>query len=72
MLVLYTDGITEAQNGREAFFGKEQLLEVVRTNLGRPAQDVQNALLAEVHEFAGDAPQFDDITLMVVIRSSTE
>jgi len=72
MLVLYTDGVTEAQDGRETFFGKERLLEVVRTNLGRPAQDVQDALLAEVHEFVGDAPQFDDIALMVVVRSLTE
>ena len=46
MLVLYTDGVTEAQDGREAFFGEERLLEVVRTNLERPAQDVQDALLA--------------------------
>jgi len=68
MLVLYTDGVTEAQDGREAFFGKERLLEVVQTNLGRQAQNVQDALLAEVHEFVGDAPQFDDIALMVVVR----
>ncbi len=71
MLVLYTDGVTEAQNAQETFFGKERLLEVVRTNLGQPAQNVQNALLAEVHEFVGDAPQFDDITLMVIVRSAT-
>jgi serine phosphatase RsbU (regulator of sigma subunit) len=66
-------GVTwaEAQNAQEAFFGEERLLEVVRTNLGRPAQDVQDALLVEVHEFVGDAPQFDDIALMVVVRSST-
>jgi sigma-B regulation protein RsbU (phosphoserine phosphatase) len=72
MLVLYTDGVTEAQDGRETFFGTERLLEVVRTNLGRPAREVQDALLAEVHEFVGDAPQFDDIALMVLVRGSTE
>jgi sigma-B regulation protein RsbU (phosphoserine phosphatase) len=72
MLVLYTDGVTEAQDGQEAFFGKERLLEVVRTNLGRPVQDVQDALLAEVHQFVGDAPQFDDIALMVVVRGSAK
>ncbi len=68
MLVLYTDGVTEAQDGRETFFGEERLLEAVRANWGRPAQDVQDALLAEIHEFVGDAPQFDDIALMVVVR----
>ena len=71
MLVLYTDGVTEAQNVQGAFFDKERLLEVARTNLGRSAQDVQEILIAEVHEFVGDAPQFDDITLMVIVRSST-
>jgi serine phosphatase RsbU (regulator of sigma subunit) len=71
VLVLYTDGITEAQNGQEALFGEERLLEVTRTNLGRPALDVLNAVLAEVRGFVGDAPQSDDITLMIVARSST-
>jgi serine phosphatase RsbU (regulator of sigma subunit) len=72
MLVLCTDGVTEAQDAQETFFGTERLLEVVRTNLGRPAQEVQDALLAEVHEFVGNAPQFDDIALMVVVRGSAK
>jgi sigma-B regulation protein RsbU (phosphoserine phosphatase) len=67
-LVLYTDGITEAQNANQAFFGSERLLGVIQTNVGHSAQDLQNALLAEVHEFVGNAPQFDDITLVVVVR----
>jgi serine phosphatase RsbU (regulator of sigma subunit) len=33
---------------------------------------MQDALMAEVHEFVGDAPQFDDIALMVLVRGSTE
>jgi serine phosphatase RsbU (regulator of sigma subunit) len=41
----------------------------VQANLGRSAQDIQDALIAAVHEFVGDAPQFDDITLMVVVRT---
>jgi sigma-B regulation protein RsbU (phosphoserine phosphatase) len=72
MLVLYTNGVTEAQNGQEVFFGKERLLEVVRSNLGLLAQDVQDALLAKVHEFVGDAPQFDDTALMIVVRGSAK
>ena len=71
LLVLYTDGITEAQNRQEEFFGEERLLEVVRANLGRSAQGLQDALMAQVREFVGDAPQFDDITLMVLVRDST-
>jgi sigma-B regulation protein RsbU (phosphoserine phosphatase) len=70
VLVLYTDGITEAQNGQEVFFGKERLLEIAKANVGRSAWEMQDVLLAAVHEFVGEAPQFDDITLMVLVRDS--
>lgn len=68
-LVLYTDGITDAEDRKGVFFGQERLLEVVEANRGQSAQDMQAALLVEVHRFVGDAPQFDDLTLMVVVRS---
>jgi serine phosphatase RsbU (regulator of sigma subunit) len=68
VLVLYSDGITEAQNAQEVFFGEGRLLEVLRAKLEHSAHDVQDAVLAEVHSFVGDAPQFDDMTLMVVVR----
>jgi len=71
-LVLYTDGVTEAQNQQELFFEEERLLAVAQANLGRSAQAMQEALLTAVHEFVGDAPHAlrDDITLMVVARDS--
>jgi len=76
VLVLYTDGITEAQNAQGAFFGTERLLGVVQAKLGSPvlqvswAQGLQDAVIAEVHEFVDDASRSDDLTLMVVIRGS--
>jgi serine phosphatase RsbU (regulator of sigma subunit) len=72
VLVLYTDGVTDAQDEHETFFGEERLCETAQANLGRPAQDVQDGLIAAVQEFVGDAPQFDDITVMVVARGSPE
>ena len=72
VLVLYSDGITEAQNAQEAFFGEGRLLEVLQAKLEHPAQDVQDAVLAEVHGFVGDEPQFDDMTLTVVVRDLAE
>jgi serine phosphatase RsbU (regulator of sigma subunit)/DNA-binding NarL/FixJ family response regulator len=73
VLLLYTDGVTDAENERgksssTSFFGQERLLEIAQANLGRSAQDIQDALIGEVHEFMGDAPQFDDITLVIVAR----
>ena len=72
VLLMYTDGITEAQNAQEAFFDEERLLEIVRGALGRSAQDIQDEVMAQVGAFVGDAPQSDDITLMVVVRGPTE
>jgi sigma-B regulation protein RsbU (phosphoserine phosphatase) len=69
-LVLYSDGVTDAEDGKGMFFGHDRLLEILGANRGRSALDVQDALMAEVHRFVGDAPQFDDLTLMVVVRSS--
>jgi len=66
VLVLYTDGVTDAEDEQGTFFGLERLLQIAQANLGRSAQDTQDALLAGVHEFMGDAPQFDDITLVIV------
>ena len=74
VLVLYSDGITEAQDRKEELFDEERLLEVIQANLDSPAlqgpsaADIQDAILAEVHTFMGDAPQWDDITLMVLVR----
>jgi len=71
VLVLYTDGITDAEDRKGKFFGQERLLGSIQANLGPSAQEMQDALMAEVHEFVGDVPQFDDIALMVVVRDST-
>ncbi len=78
VLVLYSDGVTEAQNEQKALFGEERLLGVIRTTFvspgspARSAHDVQDAVLAEVQAFVGDAPQSDDITLMVIVRNSAD
>jgi sigma-B regulation protein RsbU (phosphoserine phosphatase) len=71
VLVLYTDGITEAQCGRETFYGEDRLLESVRVSLGRPARDIQDAIMADLRRFVGDAPnvQRDDIALAVLVRN---
>ena len=67
-LVLFSDGITEAFNDNDEAFGDDRLLNAARTlpeEYG-PDQDV-NAIVTAVDEFTGDAPQFDDITCVVLI-----
>jgi sigma-B regulation protein RsbU (phosphoserine phosphatase) len=65
-LVLYTDGVTDARDSGGRMFGEERLLEVAQGAQGCTAGEVQDALLDEIHAFVGDAPRFDDITLMVL------
>jgi len=69
-LVLYSDGITEAQNSAGEFFGEERLLQVAGVNVGRPAEDMQKAIVLALQEFVGKAPQSDDITLIIISRES--
>jgi serine phosphatase RsbU (regulator of sigma subunit) len=70
ILVLYTDGIPDAQNREGAFFGEERLIEIVQQNIGRSAFEIQNSILEEIEKFAGDIAQFDDITLMILARDA--
>jgi serine phosphatase RsbU (regulator of sigma subunit) len=44
------------------------LIEVLLNKFGANAQEIQENILDEVQVFAGDAPQFDDITLLVIAR----
>ena len=67
-LVLYSDGITEAQNRQGLFFGEERVLEVVLSKIGRSARELQDALIEEVNRFEGYVPQQDDIALVVIRR----
>ena len=68
VLLLYTDGITDAQDTQGAMFGEEPLLAAAQAALGCSAQDIQDALLAAVHAFVAGAPRADDITIMVLKR----
>lgn len=68
VLVMYTDGIPEAQNEDGEFFREEKLVAVIQENLGQPAEVLQTAILDAVYDFMGDAAPFDDITLMILIR----
>ena len=72
VLLLYTDGITEAQNPQGDFFDEDRPQAVLRANLGRSARDVQDSVIAQVGAFVGDAPQSDDISLMVVVCDSAQ
>jgi sigma-B regulation protein RsbU (phosphoserine phosphatase) len=74
VLVMYSDGITEAQDARGDFFDEERLLNAVQKNLGTAqqrgpsVQDIEHAIVSQLHSFTGETPQSDDITLMILAR----
>jgi sigma-B regulation protein RsbU (phosphoserine phosphatase) len=65
-VLLYTDGVSEAQDTADGFFGIERVVESVRRHRHEDTHALGERLLAAVRAFAGEAPQSDDITLMVL------
>ena len=68
-LVLYTDGVTEAQDQQENIFGSQRLIRAVKGSAfvpQRSAQGIQDAILQDFDRFAQGAPQSDDISLVVI------
>jgi serine phosphatase RsbU (regulator of sigma subunit) len=65
-LVFYTDGIPEAANKNDEFYSFERLESALVENIGADAEEILDAVLADVRGFAGDHPQEDDITMVVL------
>ena len=65
LVVIGTDGITETRNPAGELFGSERVRQVVDANASRPAADIQSAIIEAVKAFRGEAPQEDDVTLVV-------
>ena len=68
ILVLYTDGVTEAVDARYEEFGLRRLQQVVAANREKSASDVLEAIVEAVTAYVGDAEQPDDLTLAVIKR----
>jgi len=68
LLLLYTDGITEAQDRMGRFYGEQRLQNVLRSLGGRTAQEVMDAVLEDLTRFTGGAAQQDDVTMIVIRR----
>ena len=66
VMVLYTDGITEAENSRQEMYGEDRLREAIARARTLPSAAIAAAILESVQGFTGVTPQSDDITLMVV------
>jgi sigma-B regulation protein RsbU (phosphoserine phosphatase) len=68
VVVVYTDGVSEAQNVQGEFFEEDRLVASVKNYLGSPAVDISRGILSDVGEFMAEAPQTDDIGIAVLMR----
>ena len=67
-LVLYTDGVTEAENSRHAQYGEQRLEQTLATLRGASSRQVVDTVNQSVKDYAGEAGQSDDITQLVIRR----
>ncbi len=66
VIYLYTDGITEAENIKEELYGEERLITFLNSNSFAGMEELCDAVKENVDLFAGEAPQFDDMTMLAL------
>ena len=67
ILLFYTDGVIEAQNINEEFFGEDRLMELSGSH-NKSAEEIQVHIIGNLQSFVGEADPFADITLLTVKR----
>jgi sigma-B regulation protein RsbU (phosphoserine phosphatase) len=70
-LLLYTDGVTEAMNPSETLYSDQRLEQFLGTNRGSAPRQIIGDLIGDVKQFAGGAPQSDDITVLALLYFGT-
>ena len=65
-VVIFTDGLVEAENQFAQEYGEERLLNVLHANSATTPQVLLERMIAEVNAFVGPTPQHDDITCMLI------
>lgn len=66
VFVFFTDGLSEAMNGRAELFGERRLRDVVEASEALGSEELKERILSAIRDFVGDAAQHDDMTLVVL------
>jgi serine phosphatase RsbU (regulator of sigma subunit) len=66
LFLLFTDGISEAMDGADDCFGEERLGRLIEEHAHLPSDELRERILREIAAFVGDAPQHDDMTLILL------
>ena len=64
--MLFTDGITEAMNADDDCFGEQRLGQLIEEHAHLPCDELRERMLRDVAAFVGDAPQHDDMTMILL------
>jgi hypothetical protein len=65
-LVIFTDGVAEAENGLKEEYGEERMLNVLQSSAGATPDELLRRMMSDLEAFVGPTPQHDDITCMLV------
>ena len=65
-IFVYTDGVPEATNANNELFGDDRLLEAVKGTENLNSPETLKKVRSKIDEFVGDAPQFDDLTMLAL------
>jgi sigma-B regulation protein RsbU (phosphoserine phosphatase) len=63
-LVIFSDGLTEAMNGKNAEFGRARLTDLLLRSVALSAPEMRDAILAELRAHTEGCPQSDDVTFI--------
>lgn len=66
ILLLYTDGLTEAENADGEFFGEKRLIQLLKQYADRQVSEITSIIFKEVYQFIGDGELLDDISLLII------
>ena len=69
--VMYTDGVTDAENPAQEHFGSSRLIDLVSANLEKSAAEIQDLIIHQVDLFRQSREPIDDMTLLVLQRGNT-
>ena len=69
VLVIYTDGVTEARNEAGDFYGEKRLFRLLESLAAGAAANIGQGIIDDIESFSGDAGRSDDVTLMILKRT---
>lgn len=72
VIYLYTDGVTEATNVNNELYGEDRLLNLLNAHKEATMEELLALIKEDVFAFTGDAPQFDDITMLAIKFNGTK